>query len=82
MTEVCLKVDVPEDLVIELGKVSKEQLSRVVNRALKEKLSKITRFEGIVEKSKMSQEKASEISDRINKSLSKRYDELYRQTYG
>ena len=82
MPEVCLKVDVPEDLANELGIVSKEQLSFVVNRALKEKLSRLSRFEEIVGKSRLSEENASKISDEINESLAKRYDELYRQIHG
>jgi|YelNatPaOPRAMG01_1025707.scaffolds.fasta_scaffold69885_3 hypothetical protein len=72
-------VDLPEDLVKELEKISKLDLSLVVSRLLKEKLTRIARLEKIISKSKLSEEKAREIADEINLSLSKEYDKLYRK---
>jgi len=72
-------VDLPEDLVKELEKISKLDLSLVVSRLLKEKLARIARLEKIISKSKLSEEKAREIADEINLSLSKEYDKLYRK---
>jgi|GEM_PF-2723929 Cu/Ag efflux pump CusA len=51
-------VDLPEDLVKELEKISKLDLSMVVSRLLKEKLARIARLEKIISKSKLSEEKA------------------------
>ena len=82
MEEVVLKMEVPEDLAIELREIPKVEWSLVINKLLKEKLSKLVRLERIIKKSELSEAKALEISDKINESLAKRYGVLYKQLYG
>ncbi|MBO3840117.1 MAG: hypothetical protein QXM98_03700 [Thermoproteota archaeon] len=72
-------IDLPEDLVRELEQISKLELSLVVSKLLKERLAKLARLERIVSKSGLSEEKAREIADEINLSLSKEYDKLFRK---
>lgn len=72
-------IDLPEDLVKELEQISKLELSLVVSKLLKERLARLARLERIVSKSKLSEEKAREIADGINLSLSKEYDKLCRK---
>ena len=72
-------IDLPEDLVRELEQISKLELSLVVSKLLKERLAKLARLERIVSKSGLSEEKAREIADEIDLSLSKEYDKLFRK---
>lgn len=82
MVEVVLKMHVPKDLANELREVSKSDLSLAVNRLMREKLSRLIRLERIINKSKLSESKAREISDKIDESLAKRYDALYKEAFG
>jgi len=77
-----LRMQIPEDLANELREVPKVEWSLVVNKLLKDKLSRLVRLEKIISKSELSEAKALEISDKINESLAKRYESLYKQMYG
>ncbi|ODS35290.1 MAG: hypothetical protein A7316_04180 [Candidatus Altiarchaeales archaeon WOR_SM1_86-2] len=82
MPEVLLKANVPEDMVDEFKGLSGLRISLLVSRLLNDKLSRLIRLEKILSKSELSEDKAKEIADDISLSLSERYDELYKQTYG
>lgn len=82
MEEVVVRMRVSEDLAKEFRSVSKSEWSLAVNKLLKDKVSCISRLERLLKKSQLSEEKAKEISDRIDESLARRYDELYKKTYG
>lgn len=82
MEEIVLKMQVPEDLSSELKEVSKARWSLVINRLLKEKLSRLIRLEKIIRKSELSKTKAFEIADKISESLAKRYEAMYKRMYG
>ncbi len=82
MKEFVLRMQVPEDLAIELRTVSKVEWSLVVNKLLREKLSRFVRLKRIINKSELSESKAFEISDKINESLARRYETLYKQVNG
>ena len=77
-----MRMQIPEDLANELREVPKVEWSLVVNKLLKDKLSRLVRLEKIISKSELSEAKALEISDKINESLAKRYESLYKQMYG
>jgi CO/xanthine dehydrogenase FAD-binding subunit len=82
MEEVVVRMRVSEDLAKEFRSVSKSEWSLAVSKLLKDKVSRISRLERLLKKSRLSEEKAKEISDKIDESLAVRYDELYKKTYG
>lgn len=82
MEEVVVRMQVSEDLAKEFRSVSKSEWSLAFNKLLKEKVARISRLERLLKESKLSEEKAKEISDKIDESLARRYDELYKKTYG
>ena len=47
--------------------------SILVNKIISSKLERVFRFQEIISKSKLTEEDVEELSDNINKSLSKRY---------
>ena len=55
------------------AKIPRVELSLFVSRLLKEKTERIERLEREMQKSKLTQEKADEIADRISEDLAKRY---------
>ncbi|MFZ2455879.1 MAG: hypothetical protein WAX07_05335 [Candidatus Altiarchaeia archaeon] len=67
-----LHVKIPKDAEF-LAKASDIDLSLFVERILKEKMERIRVIEKGLENSKMTQEKADRIADRINIDLAKRY---------
>ncbi len=69
-------VEVPRDLEF-LIKVPKIELSLFVSRLLKEKLERIERLERGLQKSKLTEEKAEELANKISEGLAKRYIKLY-----
>jgi hypothetical protein len=69
-----LYVKIPKDAEF-LAKASDIDLSLLVERMLKEKMERIREIEKGLENSKMTQEKADRIADRINRDLAKRYIE-------
>ena len=82
MKEVTLRVRVPEDLVKEFERISKEDISLVLNRLLKEKILKLTELERIVSKSELSEEKALKLAEKVNEGLYKKYKKLYEERFG
>jgi len=82
MTEVILKANVPEDMADEFKRLPGLEMSLLVSRLLKGKLSRLVRLERIISKSELSGDEAKEISDEISLSLSRRYDNLYKKAYG
>jgi hypothetical protein len=81
MKEVTLKIGVPEDLVREFERISKEDISLVLNRLLKEKILKLIKLERIISKSELSEEKAFKLAKEVNEGLYKRYRELYEERF-
>ena len=75
-TLVELTIEIPDELEKKIGLFSDIELSLLVSRLIKERLESLARLKRIVSKSKLSEKKASEISDKINESLAKRYEEL------
>lgn len=82
MEEVVLRMQVPEDLASELREISEVEWSLVINKLMREKLLRLVRLEKIIKRSELSEAKALEISDKLNESLAKRYEALYKQIYG
>ncbi|MFH1510371.1 MAG: hypothetical protein ABIF10_01665 [Candidatus Woesearchaeota archaeon] len=68
-----IKIEIPEELRKEVAEFSDIDMSIAVSRLVKSEFDRLARLRRIVSKSKLTQEKASEISDAINRSLSKRY---------
>ncbi len=73
MVEVIIKI--PDELN-ELALAKKIDWQLLVNRELNEKLEELTRIKKIISKSKLTEEKAKELSDEVNISLAKRYKRL------
>lgn len=67
-----ISVKIPEDLEF-LNRLSNIDLSIAASKLLKSKLERVSRFQEIVSKSKLTEKDVEELSDKINKSLSKRY---------
>ena len=70
MTKV--SVEISEDLDF-MNEIPKIQWTILVNRILQEKLREISKMKRIISKSKLTEEDAEEISDKINEGLAKRY---------
>lgn len=69
-------VEIPEDLIVKLKKVPEIDWSLAVSRLVKQELDRLARLKRIVSKSKLTEEKALELSDKISESLAKRYEKL------
>ena len=67
-----LKVVIPEDIGIELGKISKEDWQLLFSRFLRRELEEIREIESIVSKSKLTEEQAKELADEVSLSIAKR----------
>ncbi len=79
MKEVVVKI--PEDIVKEVEGIEKIDISLLVNKLLMERILEVVRVKRILEKSKLTEEKAKEIADEINEALYKRYKELYEEKF-
>lgn len=73
-----LNVVIPEDLKLEVEKVSEIDWSLAVSRLVKEKFERLARLKRIVSKSELTEEKALELSDKISASLARRYEEMFK----
>ena len=71
-----VKIEVPEDVKF-IAEVNKVELSLFVSRVVREELERISWLSKELEKSKLTEEKAKEIADEINRSLARKYIELY-----
>jgi len=71
-----VKIEVPEDVKF-IAEVDKVELSLFVSRVVKEELERISWLSRELEKSKLTEEKAKEIADEINRALGRKYIELY-----
>ncbi len=78
MEDIVIRVDAPPELraklKLVLSKLAEEIIEESKHLSKKEKLR---RFNEIVSKSKLSEEQAEELAKEINRSLHKRYKELY-----
>ena len=70
MGEIVVKV--PEDIGIELGRVSEEIWQLLFSRFLRRELEEIREIELIVSKSKLTEEQAKELADEVSLSIAKR----------
>ncbi|HJH27388.1 MAG TPA: hypothetical protein C5S37_11665 [Methanophagales archaeon] len=70
MGEIVVKV--PEDIGIELGRVSEEIWQLLFSRFLRRELEEIREIEAIVSKSKLTEEQAKELADEVSLSIAKR----------
>ena len=67
-----LVVKVPEDIGIELGKISTEDWQLLFSRFLRRELEEIREIESIVSKSKLTEAKANELADEVSLAIAKR----------
>ena len=67
-----LVVKVPEDIGIELGKISTEDWQLLFSRFLRRELEEIREIEAIVSKSKLTEAKANELADEVSLAIAKR----------
>ena len=72
MAEAEVMFKVPEDIGIELGKISKEDWQLLFSRFLRRELEEIREIESIVSKSKLTEEQAKELADEVSLSIAKR----------
>lgn len=68
-------VEIPEELKQEMEELPKINWQLVVRRSLKRELEKILELKRIISKSKLTEEDARKISEKIDESLSKRFKE-------
>ena len=66
-----VKIEVPEDVKF-IAEVDKVELSLFVSRVVREELERIAWLSRELEKSKLTEEKAKEIADEINRSLARK----------
>ncbi|MBI2043770.1 hypothetical protein HYT24_00195 [Candidatus Pacearchaeota archaeon] len=70
-----IRVKIPDELK-ELAMSKKINWQLVIARKINEELERIARAKQNVSKSKLTEEKADELSDEINLSLARRYERL------
>lgn len=71
-----IKIKIPDDLRLGLEELSETKLTLMANRLVKEELERLTRLKRITSKSELTEEKASELSRKVSKSLAKRYEKM------
>ncbi len=79
MKEIVVKI--PEDVAREVEEIEKIDVSILVNKLLMERVLELARLKKIVEKSKLSEEKAKELADEVNEALYKRYRKIYTERF-
>lgn len=72
-----LKIKIPDELN-GLTSASNIKWQLAVERKLKEELEYLAKLKRIVDKSKLTEKQAKELSDEVNWSLAKRYEETSR----
>jgi len=70
-----LVIEIPEELRAEMEELPKVNWQLVVRRSLKHELKEILELKRIISKSKLTDEDVLELSEKIDKSLSKRFKE-------
>lgn len=70
-----LVIEIPEELKEEMGEFPKVNWQLVVRRSLKRELKEILELKRIISKSKLTEKDVLELSEKIDKSLSKRFKE-------
>ncbi len=70
-----LIIEIPEELRAEMEELPKVNWQLVVRRSLKHELKEILELKRIISKSKLTEEDVLELSEKIDKSLSKRFKE-------
>ena len=70
MAEIVVKV--PEDIGIELGRVSEENWQLLFSRFLRRELGEIRELEAILSKSKLTEEQAKDLADEVSLAIAKR----------
>ncbi|MBU2565025.1 MAG: hypothetical protein KJ655_02050 [Candidatus Thermoplasmatota archaeon] len=70
-----LVIEIPEELRAEMEELPKVNWQLVVRRSLKHELNEILELKRIISKSKLTDEDVLELSEKIDKSLSKRFKE-------
>lgn len=73
-----INIKIPEELK-ELGSISKINWQLAINKMLKEKFERVERVKRILDKSKITDEKAKELADEVNIALAKRYEKLLKK---
>ena len=68
-----LSVSVPEKLKEKMTKLEEVNWSAIARKAFEEKVKQIEFLEEISKKSKLTEKDAKEISDKINKEMSKKF---------
>ena len=70
-----LVIEIPEELKEEMKELPKVNWQLVMRRSLKHELKEILELKRIISKSKLTEEDVLELSEKIDKSLSKRFKE-------
>lgn len=73
MEEVVLKLEVPKDLSMEIGRVKQENWQLLFSRFLRAKLGELREIDSIVSKSKATPEQVNELSDEVRSAIAKRF---------
>ncbi len=69
-------IEIPQDLMLKVKQMPEIDWSLAVSRLVKQELDRLARLKRIVSKSKLTEEKALELSDKISESLAERYETL------
>ncbi len=69
-----IKIEIPEELAF-MKQTPNIDWSILVGKLIKSKLNRIARLNRIISKSKLTEQDVEELTDKINTSLSQRYEE-------
>lgn len=74
-----LKVKIPDDLEEEFKQISEMEISLFVTRMLEGKLERLARLKRTISKSQLSERDVKELSDKVDRSLSKRFKQSLKE---
>jgi len=69
-------IEIPQDLMLKVKQMPEIDWSLAISRLVKQELDRLARLKRIVSKSKLTEVKALELSDKISESLAERYEAL------
>lgn len=73
-----LEVEIPEELKREFEGMSKIDVSLTMSRLLRSELERLARLKEIVSRSKLTEKDVKKLSDKLDKSLAKRFEQSQR----
>ena len=74
-----LTLAIPKELKEDMDSIPELNWSEVAREAIAKKLAEYKLFKSIVAKSKLTEKDALELGRKVNKSLHKRYEQLYKE---